>query len=237
VNESVPRTFGLVAGLGVGAAVFYYRSLVAAHLERGLSARLLMVHADVRKTMRMAQERRVTELAEYLAGLLQQLAAGGCSLATIPAFAPQVCARELAAMTPLPLIGLLETAAAELKRRRFGRIAIFGARVTMETRLFGALGDDVDVILPAAGDLDLISETYYRIVARESATPQEIASLRTLAHRLIAQERLDGILLAGTDWAFVFDESNADFPHVDGARAHIQAIMRELAPAPGRPSA
>jgi aspartate racemase len=124
-----------------------------------------------------------------------------------------------------------------LKRRRFGRIAIFGARVTMETRLFGALGDDVDVILPAAEDLDLISETYYRIVARESATPQEIASLRTLAHRLIAQERLDGILLAGTDWAFVFDESNADFPHVDGARAHIQAIMRELAPAPGRPSA
>jgi aspartate racemase len=196
-----------------------------------------MVHGDVRQTMRLAQERRVGELAAYLAGLLAQLAAGGCTVATIPAFAPQVCARELAAMTPLPLIGLLETATAELKRRNFGRIAVFGARVTMETRLFGALSNDVDVIVPASPDLDLISETYNRVVARESATPQEIERLRTLAHRLIERERLDGILLAGTDWSFVFDAENADFPHVDGARAHIQAIMRELLPIAGSPSA
>ncbi len=57
---------GLVAGLGVGAAVFYYRSLVTAHLERGLMPRILMTHADVRQTMRLAQERKVDELAAYL---------------------------------------------------------------------------------------------------------------------------------------------------------------------------
>jgi aspartate racemase len=38
------------------------------------------------------------------------------------------------------------------------------------------------------------------------------------------------ILLAGTDLSFVFNSDNADFPHVDGARTHIDAIMRELAP-------
>ncbi|MHB8816705.1 MAG: aspartate/glutamate racemase family protein [Steroidobacteraceae bacterium] len=230
MSRSAPHTFGLVAGLGVGAAVFYYRSLVAAHLERGLSPRLLMVHADVRRTMRLAQERRVDELATYLAGLLTQLAAGGCTIATIPAFSPQVCARELAAKTPLPLIGLLETAVAEVKRRSFARIAVFGARVTMETKLFGALSDQVEVIVPPGPDLDLIGESYKNIVEKESATPEEVASLRARAHRLIEKERLDGILLAGTDWSFVFNAGNADFPHVDGARTHIQAIMRELAP-------
>ncbi|HEY7889379.1 MAG TPA: aspartate/glutamate racemase family protein [Steroidobacteraceae bacterium] len=228
MSRSAPHTFGLVAGLGVGAAVFYYRALVAAHLERGLSPRLLMVHADVRLAMRLAQERRVDELSSYLAELLRQLAAAGCTLATIPAFSPQVCAQELAAKTPLPLVGLLEAAAAEVRRRAFARIAVFGARVTMETSLFGALRDQAEVIVPAAPDLDLISESYKRIVENEAATPAEIASLRALAHRLIEQERLDGILLAGTDWAFVFNTENADFPHIDGARAHIQAIMREL---------
>ncbi len=34
-----PRTLGLVAGLGVGAGIFYYRTLVSAHLERGLAPR------------------------------------------------------------------------------------------------------------------------------------------------------------------------------------------------------
>lgn len=210
--------------------MFYYRSLVAAHLERGLSPRLLMVHADVRQTMRLAQERKVDELAAYLAGLLTQLAAGGCTIATIPAFSPQVCAKELAAKTPLPLIGLVETAVAEVSRRGFRRIAVFGARVTMETKLFGALSDQAEVIVPPGPDLDLISETYKNIVERESATAQEVASLRALAQRLIDKERLDAILLAGTDWSFVFNAQNAGFPHIDGARTHIEAIMRELAP-------
>ena len=41
--------------------------------------------------------------------------------------------------------------------------------------------------------------------------------LRPLAHALIRREKLDGIILAGTDLAFVFNPTNTDFPHVDGA--------------------
>jgi len=208
--------------------VFYYRSLVAAHLERGLTPRILMSHADVRQTMRLAQERRVDELAGYLAGFLSQLAAGGCTLATIPAFSPQVCARQLAEIAPLPLIGLLETVVAEVERRGFTRVGVFGARVTMETRLFGALSGRAEVIVPAASDLDLVSATYSNIVEKEVALPEELESLRVLAHKLIEKEHLDAILLAGTDWSFVFNTKNADFPHIDGARTHIQAIMHEL---------
>jgi aspartate racemase len=192
-----------------------------------------MAHADVRLTMRLAQERQVEELASYLAGLLTQLAAGGCTLATIPAFAPQVCAKQLAERTPIPLIGLVETMVAEVKRRRFTRVAIFGARVTMETKLFGALTGEAEVIVPGLPDLDLVSRAYKSLAEEESARPDEIESLRILAHRLIEKERLDGILLAGTDWSFVFNAENADFPHIDGARTHIEAILRELVgPAP-----
>ena len=61
VTDSNPRTFGLVAGLGVGAGIFYYKSLVDAHLARGLSPSLLMVHADVRKVMGLANERKALE--------------------------------------------------------------------------------------------------------------------------------------------------------------------------------
>jgi aspartate racemase len=39
---------------------------------------------------------------------------------------------------------------------------------------------------------------------------------------------VDAIVLAGTDLALIFNETNTDFPHVDCARVHIQAIMRRL---------
>lgn len=228
VNNSREPTLGLIGGLGVAAAIFYYRSLVNEHLIRGISANILMVHADVRRTMSLAAARKPQELATYLSGLLGQLAAGGATVATIPAFSPQVCANELAMMTPLPLISLLDAIAAEVERRALRRVTIFGARVTMETELFGALKDRVEVISPSNAELDLIGEIYRTIVEAGKATPEEYETIRSLAHKHIEAKRLDAILLAGTDWSFVFDPAKADFPNLDGARTHIDAIMRKL---------
>jgi aspartate racemase len=222
------RTFGLVAGLGVGAGIFYYKSLVDAHLARGQSPNLLMVHADVRKVMQLAQERKAQELAEYLTGLLQHLAKGGAELATIPAFSPQICAPELARMTPLPLIDLLDAIAAETARRKLKRVAILGARVTMETHLFGRLQGH-DVVGLSSEETNLVSNIYARIVEAAKASAEDYEQLRSLAHKVIERENLDAIVLAGTDLALVFNEENTDFPYLDGARVHIRAIMDQLA--------
>jgi aspartate racemase len=222
------RTFGLVSGLGMSAGIFYYRALVDAHLARGLSPRLLMVHADVRRVMAHAAAREAAELAAYLTRLLRQLADGGAEIASIPAFSPQICAAELAAITPVPLISLLDAIAAEVERRGMQRVSVFGARVTMETSLFGRL-QNCEVIAPRAEEVQLVSDIYTRIVHAGQATPEDVGTLKALAHVLVERERVDGILLAGTDFSFVFHPENTDFAHVDGARVHIDAIMRELA--------
>ena len=226
-HESEPTTFGIVAGLGMGAGIFYYRSLVNAHLARGLSPRILMVHADVRRVMAHAAARETRLLATYLAGLLRQLADGGAQLATIPAFSPQICAQELAEMTPVLLVSLLDVIVAEVERRNLQRLSIFGTRVTMETNLFGRL-QHVEVVSPSPEEIDLVANTYVRIVEDEQTSQHDYENLRVLAHTLIHRERLDAILLAGTDLSFVFNPENTDFPHLDGARVHIDAIMRRL---------
>ena len=224
-----PKTLGLVAGLGVGAGIFYYRSLVEAHLERGLSPRIVMVHADVRRVMGLARARETRLLAEYLAGLLQQMAGAGADVATIPAFAPQVCADELEKLSPLPLIGLLEAIVAEVERRKLRKVAIFGARVTMETGLFGRLRNLAEVIPLPPDEIERVDDIYRNIVETEGASPEEFEALRAIAHKMIEREDVDAILLAGTDLSFVFRPENTDFPHLDGARTHIQKIIRVIA--------
>ena len=77
-----------------------------------------MVHADVRRVMAHASVRETQELAVYLSSLLRQLADGGAQTATIPAFSPQICARELAEITPLPLIDLLDASSPKLIAER-----------------------------------------------------------------------------------------------------------------------
>lgn len=227
-KEAEPMTLGLVAGLGVGAGIFYYRSLVNAHLAAGLTPRIAMVHADVRKVLSLANARQTQELAEYLAGLLRQLADAGAEVATVPAFAPQVCCQELAAIAPLPLIGLVETIVSEVERRRLRRVAILGARVTMETGLFGQLAGVTELVALRPEEIEQVSAIYSKIVANERATIEERETLSSLAHKLIERDGAEAILLAGTDLAFVFGPDDTDFPHVDGARIHIEAILRSI---------
>jgi len=223
--ESGSLVLGLVAGLGVGAGIFYYRSLVTEHLELGRTPRILMTHADVRKVMNLAAARAKPELAGYLSGLLGQLAAGGAQLGIIPAFSPQICATELAQLTPLPLIGLLDAIAEEVVRRRLCRVAVLGARITMETALFGRLQGTAEVVPLRAAELALAGDIYRRIVENERASEEEFESLRALAHTLAEREQVDSVILAGTDLSLVFHPGNTDFPHLDGARTHIAAIM------------
>lgn len=211
----------------MGAGIFYYRALVEAHLALGISPRILMVHADVRRVMNHAAAREADQLAQYLAGLLGQLARGGAEIASIPAFSPQICAAELAAITPLPLVSLLDAISAEVKRRQLCRVALFGARVTMETQMFGQLRE-VEVVTPRPEEMDRIAGIYTRVVEEAHASDEDYSALRSLAQRLIEREKLDAIIFAGTDLAFVFNPENTDFPHVDGARVHIEAIMSKL---------
>ena len=223
------QTFGLVMGLGMGGGIFYYRSLVDEHRARGLSADLLMVHADVNRVLGHVAAHETRELALYLAGLLQRLADAGAKLATIPAFAPQICAEELAVLSPLPLVDPVDVIADEVERRGLSRVALVGARATVESRLFGALEGHAEVISPRKDEIDLVHEVYTRVAAKAQASQEEFETLRGLAHELIARERLDAIVLAGTDLSFVFRPENTDFPHVDGARVHMEEIMRRIA--------
>jgi aspartate racemase len=122
-----------------------------------------------------------------------------------------------------------------VKRRQLRRVALFGARVTMETQMFGALenvgalpNEDVEVAGLSPQETDQIASTYVRIVENARASDEDYNALRSLAHTLVERETLDAIIIAGTDLSFVFNPENTDFPHPDGARVHVEAIMAEL---------
>jgi aspartate/glutamate racemase len=70
---------GIIGGLGVGATTHYYGALVDAFKSRNEPARLLIAHADVNRVLADIRDGKLTELAAYLAGFADQLAAGGAS--------------------------------------------------------------------------------------------------------------------------------------------------------------
>src|SRR5450432_3578782 len=209
------RNLGLIGGLGPGATVHYYRELARAQVGE-----MLIIHADMNRVRGHVEREDRAGLADYFARLIKRLADGGAELAAISAVTPHICIRELEKISVLPLVNILEEIAAEIRSRGYRRVALFGTRFVVESRMFGML-EGVDVLVPDQDQVEAIHQAYMRTV--EGGTEGR-AILRKIAREL----PVDAIALAGTDLALIFDETNTDFPHVDCAKVHIQAIMRRL---------
>jgi aspartate racemase len=204
------RSFGLIGGLGPGATIHYYRELVKAQ-----AGEFLIVHAEMERVRGYVERGDRAGLAGYFAPMIERLARGGAEVAAISAVTPHICIRELEKISALPLVNIIETTAAEIRSRGYKRVALFGTRFVVESRMFGML-EGVEVVVPE--QVETIYSAYMNIV-----------NGGTEDRTRIAQELpVDAVLLAGTDLAQVFDETNTEFSHIDCAKVHIQAILREL---------
>jgi aspartate racemase len=219
------RLLGLVGGLGPNATVYYYNGLIAAHKVQGRVARMLIAHADVDHGRPLAEAGKLDELARYLNGFIDSMAAGGAEMAAIVAVTPHICSAQLTPLLKIPLIDMVSTVADAIKARGLKRVALLGTRSTVQSKMFGRLG--VDVVMPQADEIEAINSAYLDVVYDRS-TPATLDRVRELARTLMKRDSAEAVLLAGTDLSMVMNEQNAGFPTLDCAGVHIAAITKRL---------
>jgi aspartate racemase len=220
------RCLGLIGGLGPGATIHYYRQLVAAHEQHGRVARLLIAHADIQRVYAAVTAKDFDGLARYLAGLIANMAAGGAEFSAIVAATPHICAAQLAAISPLPLINMLTEVQQAVSARGLKRVALLGTRFTIETRMFGCL-NCIETVMPEPDEIERTHLIYKDFVEGRGSDAQ-VEELRKIARTFVTRDRAQSVLIAGTDLSMVFTESNAGFPMIDCARLHVDAIVERL---------
>jgi aspartate racemase len=219
--------FGLVGGLGVGATVLYYQAIAAACAQRDIVPRLTIAHAHAPTALACVQGGRIDDLATYLAGFVRQLGAAGAGFVAIPAVTPHICLAQLARQVELPIIDMLQVTVARLRERRLSRVALFGTKFTIDSGLFGTMAG-FDLVRPRDSEVDEIHRIYLALATKGEISPSEETRLRDLGDTLCRRDRVEAIVLAGTDLNLVFNEANTGFPAVDCAAAHIDAILARM---------
>jgi aspartate racemase len=220
---------GLIGGLGPGAAVHYYRKLAEAHAKQHLPLDLVMVHAETSRVFEYADADDREGLARYLNSFIDRLKAAGADLAVIPAVTPHLCIRELLTISPLPVLNLFDPLVKELSARSATRVGVFGTRFVIESALF-EMADGVEVVQPPQDEMEYIHRTYLELAQSGEGSETQYRGLTDLALNFCKRDGLDAILLAGTDLSLIFNEANIQFPSIDCAALHIEAILQKVLP-------
>jgi aspartate racemase len=221
------RCVGLIGGLGTGATAHYYKKLAEAHEREHLTLDLVMVHAQTSRVFEYAGAGDRDGLARYLASFIDRLKAAGAELVVIPAVTPHCCVRQLLSISALPLCNIFEPLVKEITARSLRRVGVFGTRFVIDSALFG-MAEGVEVVQPRSDEVDYIHRTYSELAQKGEGSEVQYRGLTNLAQTFCERDRVDAILLAGTDLALLFNETNIEFPYIDCAALHLQAIMRAV---------
>ena len=223
---------GLVGGLGPESTIDYYRRILAAwEREDPSSAPAVVIDSlDVKLGLRLVETDRPA-LTEYLLVSLRRLAGAGADFAAMTANTPHIVLDELAPRSPLPLVSIVETCAAEAARRGLRRLALLGTRFTMEAPFYPEVcaRHGVEVVAPGGEDRVRVHERYVGELLRGEFRDETRREVVSVVERMRDAEGVQGVILGGTELPLLLPGPTvAGLPALDTTALHVAAIVARL---------
>ncbi len=125
----------------------------------------------------------------------------------------------------LPVVDMISEVNRAIAQRAVKRIGILGTRTVMETRLYGSVSG-IEVVPPSGQDLEDVHKAYVAMAATGTVTESQRAVFTSVSKRMLKKSGVEAIMLGGTDLALVFNERDAEFPLIDCAGIHADAIAK-----------
>jgi aspartate racemase len=221
------KCLGLIGGLGVGAAIYYYENLAKMHHAQERTPDLVMTHAEPLRVMEFIKAGDHEGMARYLNGFVQRMQAAGADFAVVPAVTPHYCLHELVKMSPIPVLDIFGPLNREIAARKIKRLAVLGTRYVIESDLYGEV-PGVEFVRSHADEVEQIHAIYTRLALSGEGSEDDRRHLTAMAYTFVERDKADAILLAGTDLSIIFNAGNISFPYLDCAELHVRAIAREM---------
>jgi aspartate racemase len=216
---------GLIGGIGPAATDYYYRRLISIFADNGHALELTIVHADTPTLLRNLASKNVGAQVAIYKTLTRRLAAAGAECVVVTSIAGHFCINEFKASSPLPVVDMISEVNSSIQQRGLKRIGILGTRAAMETGLYGGI-PSAQIIPPSGRDLDRVHQAYIEMASSGVATDAQRQIFRDAIEKLLNEDKVEAIMLGGTDLALVFSEKDARFPLVDCAGIHADAVAR-----------
>ena len=232
-TASGQRVAGIIGGIAPESTIAYYRQILAAWRERhpdGSHPSLVINSIDLKKLLALVAAEEFDELTDWLLRELQRLAGAGADFALFASNTPHVVFPNVRRRSPLPLLSIVEATCEHAQSLGLRRLGIFGTRFTMQGRfyrdVFSKAG--IELIAPPSGEQQWIHDKYLGELVNAVFLDTTRDGLLAIAQRLASRDRIDGLILGGTELPLILNEDSGPVPFLDTTKIHVARVVREL---------
>jgi aspartate racemase len=223
------KTIGIVGGLGPEATVDYYRMLLAAFKERGVDdyRSILINSIDLDKALRYLYANDLDGLIDFMVEPVEMLARGGAELGLFSANTAHIVFDEIQALSTIPLVSIVVAACDAAKAMNLHRVGLLGTKFTMQGRFYPEQFEKhgIEVIVPEADDLEYVHTKYLGELVPGVFLDETRAGIIAVLDRMRQKQKIDGVILAGTELPLLLRAVEYDLPLLDTGRIHIDAVV------------
>jgi aspartate racemase len=216
---------GLIGGIGPAATDYYYRRLIKEFAVREKTLEMTIVHADTPTLLHNLEYNEIDSQIEIYNRLTDKLVSVGAECVVVTSISGHFCIKTFMDNSPLQVIDLIAEVNEAIRVRELTRVGIIGTRTVMETRFYSGI-TTAEVITPVDKMLDDVHAAYVSIATSGQVTSRQRAVFDLACEWLIQEAKVDAIVLGGTDLALVYNEDQTQFPMLDCAAIHVDAIVR-----------
>lgn len=229
------KVMGIVGGIGPDSTIDYYRSIIQLYrktVDDGSSPALVIRSVDVNALVNLMTQARYPEVATYLSAAIASLAAAGSDFAIISANTPHIVFDELQAISPIPLLSIVEATCHAAKALGLRKLALIGTRFTMKAdfypRVFSKQG--IELVVPSDEEQEYIHGIYMGELLQGTFLPETRHRVCEVIERLVHDQGIQAAILAGTELPLLMQDVTtlAGVPFLDTTQIHVQAAVAEL---------
>jgi len=216
---------GLIGGIGPAATDYYYRRLISEFAKRGVALEMTIVHADTPTLLSNLEANDVDAQLAIYNRLTERLASAGAQCVVVSSIAGHFCIDPFKEGSALPVIDMLMEVDNSIEAKGLERVGIIGTRTVMETRFYSGVST-AEVVPPSDSTLEHVHAAYVAMAAAGQVTNRQREVFDSACQQLIQESNVEAVMLGGTDLALAYPEDQKQFPLVDCAAIHVDAIIR-----------
>ncbi len=228
------KTAGIIGGIAPESTIQYYRFLIDAYRARiqdGSYPHILINSIDMKKMLDLIGASDLPGVTAYLAGEIEKLSRAGAGFALLASNTPHIVFDDLQSQSSIPLLSIVEAASKSARAAGLKRVGLFGTRFTMQARFYPDVfsRQGIEVVIPGPEEQEYIHGKYMSELVAGVFLPETKNRMLSLAARLLKQEKIDGLILGGTELPLLLpDAGGLGIPFLDTTKIHAEAAAAEM---------
>jgi len=228
------KTLGIIGGIAPESTVEYYRQVISLYRERtgnGSYPSIVINSIDLQRLLDAVGAGRLSELADYLVVELGRLAAAGAEVALLASNTPHIVFDEVRSRCPIPLLSIVEAAAAAARELGFRRVGLLGTRFTMQARFYPDVFAEqgVAVVSPTPDEQEYVHSRYVGELVNGVFRDETRQGVLAIVDRMKHRDAIEAMILGGTELPLLFREGPMpSLPLLDTTRIHVERAVSYL---------